>query len=320
MRVSRAWMIALLLVLLVPIIAACGEEDVAEPVGEAQPVAGDSAAAPAATIRVGTKDFTEQFILGHMYALALEDAGFNVELKDNLGGTPIAQAALESNEIDLYPEYTGTGLLTVLQLEDFANKSDAQAVYNAVRDGYQEKYNLTWLEPAPMNNTQALAMTRADADALGITTISEMAAQANQLRMIGPPEFQEREDGLPGIKAAYGNFEIAEYVAVDPGLKYKGLIEDQADVVVAFGTDGEIANYDLVILKDDQGLFPIYQVAPVVRQEVLDANPMLADVLNKVSAKLDDATMQRLNFEVSGNGRDPQAVASEFLKNEGLID
>lgn len=268
------------------------------------------------TITVASKDFTEQFIIGEMYALLLEDAGFEVERKLNLGGAPVTHAAITNGEIDLYPEYTGTALLTILKLP--AN-SDPQQVYSTVAEAYQQQFNLVWLEPAPMNNTQALAMTQERADQYGISTISDMVAQADQLIMIGPPEFQEREDGLPGLQKAYGDFQLERYIAVDPGLRYQGLIEGEADVVVAFGTDGEIATYDLVVLQDDKKLFPPYQVAPVVRQEVLEAHPEIADVLNKLAPKLTDEVMRRLNYQVSGQNQEPIEVAREFLIQEGLL-
>jgi osmoprotectant transport system substrate-binding protein len=267
-------------------------------------------------VRVGSKDFTEEFIIGNMYALLLEDNGIPVERKLNLGGTPVLQQALESDQVDLYPEYTGTGLLTVLKLP---SSTDRQAVYKAVRDGYKEKYNLVWLDPAPMNNTQALAMKKDVAAAKGIKTISDMAAQAGELTMIGPPEFEQREDGLPGISKAYGNFRLKAYIPVDPGLRYEGLVNGQADVVVAFGTDGQISAFDLVLLEDDKGLFPPYQIAPVVRQQAIDANPKLAEVLNKLAPLLTDATMQRLNYEVDGKKREPVEVARDFLQQNGLI-
>lgn len=269
-----------------------------------------------ATIRVGSKDFTEQFILGEMYALLLENAGFKVERKLNLGGTPVTQAALENNQLDLYPEYTGTGLVTVLKLPP---SSDAQAVFKSVSDGYKSKFNLTWLDPAPMNNTQALAMTQDGSTRFGVKTISDLAAHAGQLVMVGPPEFKEREDGLPGIMKKYGDFKLKEYKAVDPGLRYKALVDGQADVTVAFGTDGEIAAYNLVVLKDDKNLFPVYQVAPVVRQAVLDANPKVREVLNALAPRLTDDTMRRLNYEVSGKKREFADVAREFLQQQGLI-
>jgi osmoprotectant transport system substrate-binding protein len=267
-------------------------------------------------ISVGSKDFTEQLILGEIYALMLEENGFTVERKLNLGGTPVAQAAIESGEIDLYPEYTGTGLLTVLKLPA---SSDQQQVYNTVKAGYQEQFGLVWLDPAPMNNTQALAMTEERANELNIRTISDFAAQANDLVLIGPPEFEVREDGLPGLKQAYGDFELQEYKAVDAGLRYKGLLDGEADVAVAFGTDGEIDAYNLVVLEDDQNLFPPYQIAPIVRQETLDANPGIAEALNQLSPQLNDGVMRQLNYEVSGNQREPAEVAREFLVNAGLI-
>ncbi|MFE4107208.1 glycine betaine ABC transporter substrate-binding protein [Almyronema epifaneia] len=272
--------------------------------------------ASSGVVRVGSKDFTEQLILGEMYAIALEEAGFSVERNLNLGGTPVAQAALENAEIDLYPEYTGTGLLTVLKQPV---SSDQQAVYDTVSQQYQQKFNLVWLEPAPMNNTQALAMTRPASQQLGITTISEMAAQASDLIMIGPPEFEVREDGLPGLKQAYGDFELEAYKAVDAGLRYQGLVDGEADVAVAFATDGEISAFDLVLLEDDQNLFPPYQVAPVVRQEALEANPEIADVLNRLAPLLTDETMQQLNYQVSGEGQEPAEVARQFLAQAGVL-
>jgi osmoprotectant transport system substrate-binding protein len=300
-RIRRLFLLPLLAVFTATVLIACA--------GGGANNAGD-------TIRIGSKDFTEQFIIGEMYALVLEDAGFQVERKLNLGGTPVAQAALTNNEIDLYPEYTGTGLLTVLKLPPSADQAE---VFEQVSQGYQEQFNLVWLNPAPMNNTQALAMTRQGSEQFGIRTISEMAARANELVMIGPPEFEAREDGLPGIRAQYGDFQLRQYKAVDPGLKYKGLVDGEADVAVAFGTDGEISAFNLVVLEDDQNLFPPYQVAPVVRQEALDQHTGLADALNAIAPLLTNETMQRLNYEVSGNQREPDEVAREFLEQEGIL-
>ncbi len=277
---------------------------------------GGSTGSAGGAIKVGSKDFTEQFILGEMYALVLENSGLKVERKLNLGGTPVAQAGLQSGQVDLYPEYTGTGLLTVLKLP--AN-SDQKQVYKTVADAYKEKFNLVWLNPAPMNNTQALAMTQEDAKKYGIKTISDMVAKANQLTMIGTPEFEAREDGLPGLKKVYGDFEFKKFIPGDPGLRYKALQDNQADVAEAFGTDGEISAFNLVVLLDDKGLFPPYQVAPVVRQEALDANPGIRDALNALAPKLTTATMQRLNYDVSGKQREPAEVAKEFLTQEGLL-
>ncbi|MCG8365928.1 MAG: quaternary ammonium transporter [Pseudanabaenales cyanobacterium] len=304
MKFFRHWFALPLLTLLVALtIMACASD-------------GGPSDSAGAAIKIGSKDFTEQLILGEMYALKLEDAGFQVERKLNLGGTPVAQAGLESGAIDLYPEYTGTGLLTVLKLPV---SNDQQQVYETVARAYQEQFNLVWLDPAPMNNTQALAMTQQGAEQYEIKTISDMVTRASELTMIGPPEFEVREDGLPGLQAGYGDFQLKAYKAVDPGLRYKGLIEGEADVAVAFGTDGEISAFNLVLLEDDQQLFPPYQIAPIVRQATLDSNPGLAKALNAVTPSLTNQVMQRLNYEVSGRQREPADVAKEFLMEMGLL-
>ncbi len=303
MQSTRTTPLALILLLVLPLLAACGN-------GEGTGGKGN------APIRVASKDFTEQFILGEMYALLLEDAGFKVERKLNLGGTPVAQKALEAGEIDLYPEYTGTGLLTVLKLP---TNSDRQEVYNTVTREYKSRYNLVWLEPAPMNNTQGLAMTKEDSEKYGIKTISDLAAKAEQIRLVAAPEFAEREDALPGLKRVYGGFNLKEFIPVASGLRYKTLLEDRAEVTTAYGTDGQIAANNLVVLKDDKNLWPPYQVAPVVRQPVLDANPKIGETLNKLAPKLTDETMRRLNLEVDGNKKEPATVAKDFLRQEGLL-
>lgn len=279
---------------------------------------GASNKANEATITVASKDFTEQFIIGEMYALLLEDAGFNVERKINLGDTSIAHEALLNEEIDVYPEYTGTGLLTILKLPVMNNPDD---VYQTVKAEYETQFQLTWLDPAPMNNTQALAMHKERATELGISNFSDMVANADQLVLAGPPEFAEREDGIPGLQRVYGDFAFADFLAVDPAsaLRYQALNSGEADVVVAFGTDGELAAFDLLSLADDKGLYPPYQVAPVIRQSVLQENPEIATVLNQLAELLTNETMQQLNNEVSGEQRKPADVAREFLLQEGLL-
>ncbi|MGK7926800.1 MAG: glycine betaine ABC transporter substrate-binding protein [Spirulina sp.] len=267
-------------------------------------------------IRIGSKDFAEQFILAEMYALVLENHGFAIERKLNLGGTPVVHDSLTSGEIDLYPEYTGTALLGVLKLP---GNSDRQKVYETVARGYKEQFNLIWLAPSLMNNTQALVVTQEGAQKYNLKTISDLIAKADRVTAIGPPEFQEREDGLPGLEEVYGKFTLKEYKAVDAGLRYQGLTRGEADVAVGFSTDGEISAYNLVMLKDDKNLFPPYQVAPVVRQETLDRYPELTDILNTVTTRLTDETMQKLNYEVTGKQRNPADVANEFLQQEGLL-
>ena len=309
-----------LLIFSLLVLAACGSSTSAAKSNAASTPATAAAASSnsnnPATITVGSKNFTEEFILGELYAQMLENAGFKVDRKFDLGGTPVAQAAITSGQIDLYPEYTGTALLTVLKLP---SNNDPQQVYQTVASDYKKQFNLIWLDQSPMNDTQALAMTQAASQKYGITTISQLVAKADQLTMIGPPEFEARQDGLPGLKKVYGDFQLKKYISVDPGLRYQGLLNGDADVVVAFGTDWQIAADDLVVLKDDKGLFPPYHVAPVVREDVLQAHPEVATVLNKLAPKLTDSIMQQLNGEVGEQQRPPADVAKEFLTQAGLI-
>lgn len=268
-------------------------------------------------VAVGSKNFTEALILGEMYAQLLEDAGISVERKLNLGTTDIAHSALQAGEIDLYPEYTSTALLTVLKAEPM---NDRQAIYERVKSEYQEQFNLVWLEPAPFNNTQALATTQEVSSRLGMRTFSDLAQAAPELVLGGPPEFFEREDGLPGLQQAYGGFQFKEVRQLDPGLRYQALLNGDIDVVVAFGTDGQLDGYDLVRLEDDMNFYPPYQVAPVVRQDTLSAFPQITDALNKVAPLLTDQVMSNLNWKVDGPEKmEPANVARQFLLENNLI-
>ena len=280
-------------------------------------LAGCSRAAPV-TLKVGSKDFTEEFILAEMYSLLLEEAGFKVERKFNLGGTPIAHAALVKGDIDLYPEYTSTGLLTVLKEKPLA---DARAILEAVRKGYREQFKLSWLEPAPFNDTQALATTKDVSDKYGIKTYSDLSAKAAELRLGGPAEFAERADGIKGLQQAYGGFQFKEFRQLGTGsLRYEALKTGQIDVVVAFGTDGQISGMGLVLLQDDKHFYPVYQAAPVVRTDVLDKNAKIAEALNKLAPLLTDDVMADLNWQVDGpTKREFAAVAKAFLQEKGLL-
>jgi osmoprotectant transport system substrate-binding protein len=269
-------------------------------------------------IIIGSKNFTEEFIVAEMYAQLLENAGFSVERKFNLGGTPLAHAALLQGEIDLYPEYTSTGLLTVLKQPAIR---EPQQVYAAVKSGYEEQFQLTWLEPSPFNNTQALAMTRAGAEAYGIHTYSDLARKAPGLVLGGPSEFLEREDGLKGLQQAYGGFQFRETRQLGTGsLRYLALQDGHLDVAVAFATDGQIQGYDLVLLEDDKGFYPTYNIAPVIRMDTLRDNPRIAATLDKLAPVLTGEAMSSLNWQVDGpRKREPAIVAKEFLIQHGLL-
>ncbi len=270
------------------------------------------------SITIGSKDFTEEFIVAEMYAQLLESAGFTVTRKLNLGGTPIAQAAIVKGDIDLYPEYTSTGLLTVLKKPAM---QDPTQIFSTVKAGYEQQFKLTWLTASPFNDTQALAMTQANADKYGIKTYSDLAAKASQLVLGGPAEFLSREDGLPGLQKAYGGFNFKSTKQLGTGsLRYQALLDGQIDVVVAFGTDGQINGDHLALLKDDKGFYPVYNIAPVIRQDTLQKYPQIATVLNRLAPLLTDAVMSGLNWQVDGPSKmEPAAVAKAFLQQNGLL-
>lgn len=298
------------------LLAACGAPaQTTQPTAAPQPAPADTA-----PVRIGSKNFTEAILVAELYALALEDAGIRVERKFNLGATPVAHTALVNGEIDLYPEYTSTGLLEVLKQAPIA---DARGILEAVRKGYEEQFQVTWLEPSPFNNTNALAMTRQRAEELGIRTYSDLVARSGELKLGGPPEFPERED-TKGLMAAYGfdpKFIGDNFVQLDTGaLRYEALMNGDIDVVVAFGTDGQINGLGLALLEDDKNYYPIYQIAPVIRQDALAANPAIAETLNKLAPLLTNEVMSGLNWQVDGPEKKEIAdVARAFLQQQGFI-
>jgi osmoprotectant transport system substrate-binding protein len=273
-------------------------------------------------IAIGSKDFTEELLLGEMYAQILEKHGLPVARKLNLGGTQVAMAALQRGDIDLYPEYTGTALITELKIipdYHYPSAYDAPHIYVKVQAEYRRRFNLEWLKPAPMNDTQALATTAATAALYKIHTLSDLSRVAPQLRLGAIPEFTKREDALPGLQRAYGGFQFKSIRLFDIGLKYKALETGQVDVVVAFGTDGQIQADKLVVFVDDKHFWPAYQVAPVVRRETLERYPQIERYLDALAPHLTDNVMRALNFNVDGAKQDPADVAHQFLTSHGLV-
>jgi osmoprotectant transport system substrate-binding protein len=279
-------------------------------------IAGLLLAAPPASaqVRVGSKNFTEQFIVAEIYAQALEAAGIKVERKVNLGGTLIAHKALEEKQIDLYPEYTGTMLLVVLKGPAM---TDPKAVYDKVKAEYAAR-GLVLLNQAPMNNTYNMVVRPETAAQYKLETLSDLARVAKELKLGAGPEFRDRADGLPGLKSTYG-IEFKEDLQMAIGLRYQALSGKQIDVVNGYATDGMISALKLTRLKDDKNLWPPYYLVPVVRKETLDANPQIAEVLNRVDALLDERTMAAMNYQVDGDKEEPKDVARAFLKAKGIV-
>ncbi|HUY11544.1 MAG TPA: glycine betaine ABC transporter substrate-binding protein [Candidatus Dormibacteraeota bacterium] len=265
---------------------------------------------PTNAVQIGSKNFTESFLLAELYAQQLERAGISVVRRFNLGSTEILLAALTRGEIDCYPEYTGTALVDVLHHAPLRNES---AVLSLLRHAFVERYRATWLDPAPMNDSQALATTRAISSRLNLRTLSECARLAPQLRLATIQEFLARPDGLPGLKAAYGGFDFKSIHTYDIALKYAALLSGDADVATAFTTDGAIAAHELVVLRDDRGFWPTYHAAPVVRQEVLARSPRIRTLLDRLSATLTTARVRAMNERIEAQQQSPAIVARAFL-------
>ena len=265
------------------------------------------------TVRVASKNFTEQLVLGELMAQLIEThTDLAVVRRFNLGGTMICHGALASGEVDLYAEYTGTGLTAVLKQDAI---SDPDETLRVVREGYRQRFDVEWLEPLGFNNTYTITVGKDDAERHGWQTISDLLAEADSLRAGFTSEFAERPDGYPGLLKAYG-FTFGEVRDLDPAIMYQAIANDEVDVICAFATDGRIAAFNLQPLEDDRSFFPPYYAAPVVRREALDAFPELRTVLLKLAGVPDDDTMQRMNYEVDENKRSPSEVVGEFLESQ----
>lgn len=263
-------------------------------------------------IRVGSKDFTENEIVAELYALALEDAGYKVERIMDISSSVI-HTSIVNDEIDLYPEYTGTGLISILKMDPL---TDEQEVFDTVKNAYAGQYDLVWLDYAPANDGQGLFISKKASDEYGITTISELQEHAEKLRFASQGEFDEREDGLPGLEKAYGPFDWASSRVYDNGLKYQVVESDEADVSPAYTTEGRLSETDkFVLLEDDRHVWPPYNLAPVVRGEVLETNPEIEEILKTVNETLDTPTITALNAKVDVDKEEYEDVAEEYWES-----
>lgn len=267
--------------------------------------------AAGANVTVGSKSFTEGVILSELYALALEDAGIPVERAFEISGSLIHTALVEG-DIDLYPEYTGTGLISVLQMEPI---TDPDQVYDTVKDEYAEQFDLVWLAKSEAADGQGLVIRTEAAKKFGIETISDLQAHASELRFASQGQFDERSDGLPALEATYGPFDWAEHEVYDEGLKYQVLENDQADVTPAYTTEAQLTNDAFTLLEDDKHVWPPYNVAPVVRREVLEAHPEIEDALARVDDALTTEKLTELNARVDIDKEEYEDVARDFFES-----
>ena len=273
---------------------------------------GDSSTSKSTTIRVGTKDFTENLIVGELYSLALEDAGYKVERVPNIAGSVI-HTSLVNNKIDLYPEYTGTGLLSVLKMKLL---TDPEEVYKSVKEEYKKQFKITWLQYSQANDGAGLVIRSDVSKKLGITSISDLQKHASEIRFASQGEVDQREDGIPALEKVYGKLNWKSSKVYDNGLKYEVLKNNEADVAPAYTTEGQLVNTnEFILLKDDKHVWPPYNLAPVIRDNVLDANPDIENILNKISSKLDTKIITALNAKVDVDKQEYEKVAKDYYKS-----
>lgn len=312
------------LVALAALAAGCNGDGAPAGDGDDQPAEGDAVADQVdlseASVTVGSKEFTEQRIVGQMAVVALEAAGADVTDQTGLQGTEVVRNALESGEIDLYWEYTGTGWITILGNTEFLE--GPEEYYERVRDADAEN-GVVWLEPSEVNNTYAFFYNPAVND-LGIETISELAELAEsdpeQVTLCAATEFITRDDGLPGVTEAYG-FEFSEVAELDLNLAINAAVEgEECTIGEIFQTDPLIAAEDLTVLEDDQNFFPVYNLAMTVREDAYSEHSDAYDELfGAITDLLDNDAMRDLNARVDLEGMEPEQVARDFLVENGII-
>ena len=257
-------------------------------------------------IVVGSKNFTEQVILGEIVAQQIERRGLSVDRKLNLGGTLLAHQALVAGQIDVYPEYTGTALMEVLKLPA---SSDATAVANRVRSEYQSRWKIEWMPPLGFNNTFAMVVDG------GFATLSEAAKRSTGWKLGVGYEFLTRADGLPGLLSTYRLPLDGTPRSMDLGLLYQALKQKQVDMVAGSATDGLISAMGLTTLQDDKAYFPPYEASLAVRGAALEANPALRGALDELSGKISTDQMRKMNYQVDGDHRPVRDVAKAFLES-----
>jgi len=267
-------------------------------------------------IIIGGKNFTEQDVLVYMMQYVIEDhTTLKVKTKPFMGGTSVLSQALDRGDIDIYPEYTGTALINILQEPAII---DPQTAYDKVKKIYKDKKNIIWLDPFGFDNAYVLTMRTDEANRLGIKTISDLASQGSSLTLGAGHEFLERADGKKGLEEKYG-FKFAAANGMDTGLTYAAVNNNEVDVIDGSSTDGRIAAFNLQIIEDDKKFFPPYYATPIIRADVLERHPEIADALKLLAGKIDDKEMAMLNGKVDLEKQDAKTVAKEWLQSKGLI-
>ena len=308
---KKATSLSIVFMALLSIMSACGFG----PPGNANST---SSSANTNTIVIGSKNFSENILLGDMMydLLKAKLKGVQVVNEPDLASTLVAWTSLENGQLSAYPEYTGTGLVDILKKPVNSNPDQ---VYQTVKQTYSQQYHVNWLQPMGFNNTYASAVPKATAEKYHLKTISDLAAVSSQMVFGADPEFFTRQDdGYPTLIKKYG-LHFSSTKQIDVGLKYEAVANNQIQVTDAYSTDGQLIQYNLVVLKDNKHIFPPYYAAPIVRQDILKAHPQISSILNELAGKLNDATMTQLNYQVDVQHKAASAVAMQFLVSKGLL-
>lgn len=270
---------------------------------------------PGPPVVVASKPFGESFLLMEMFARLLEDRGFGVWRRPYLGATEIAFGALRSGAVDVYPEYTGTGLLAILHHDPL---SDPREVFAEVSREFARRYDVRWLPPLGFENTYAIAVRRATADSMGLATLSDLVRVAPGFAAGFTADFIGRPDGLPGLTGAYG-LVFDRVHALLPAVKYQALAAGEVDVIDGYSTDGLLARYDLVVLRDDRMFFPPYQAAALVNGAFARARPGAVSALTTLSDRISESMMRRWNRRLEVAGEPVALIAADALAELGLV-
>ena len=305
-------------------VAGCGDDDDDDGGGGGADTSGQSSSQiqkndknSSTKLTIGSKNFTEQKVLGEIYAQALSAAGYSVSTELNLGDEKTALKALEGGDISAYPEYTGTALLSFFGYQADKLPSDEGEAFNLAKEGFAKK-DLTALPPTPFVSSNEVGVTKETADKLGLKKISDLEGKSQDLTLYGTPECRQRLDCLLGLEKVYG-LKFKKFVPVDIALRHEVLKKGQADVSIVFTTDPQNKREGFVLLEDDKGMFPPYNSTLVVRNDVIDkAGPDLAKTVELVNKGLTDEVMQELNARVDLDKKTPKDVAGEYLQESGL--
>lgn len=275
---------------------------------------GSSSICKGNAVTVGGKLDTEAQLLTKMYTLLLRNAGCNVTEKARLGTNQIVFNAITSGQIDLYPEFTATGLAKL----GLSTTHNAQQDYQQVKQGYEQQYHITWLDAAPMNDTYGVCTTKAKAQQLNVTKVSDLIPLAKNLVVATPPDGKSDPNVLPGLTTTYG-ITFKQEIVQDEAVTFQTVQQGAADMNICYTTIGFIAADNFILLQDDKNLFPIYNPAPIVRDQLLQKVPGIANVLNALAPKLTTEVITGLNAQVDVQHLSVTQVATTFLQQQGLL-